>query len=148
MITGHGLDFVHRGLSLGYLPEGTPRSLLLVLWFDFGLVGAAGFTVLVVQAFRVAGRLPRKTAPALLAGLVAILTIAILGVATSQIWWLTLLDCDAIAFALLIKGVDRARRPDVRAIRAIEPETPHERGEKSATGSVAPPRRLNEVADS
>ena len=148
LITGHGLDFVHRGLSLGYLPEATPRSLLLVLWFDFGLVGAAGFAVLVAQAFRVAGRLPVKTAPALLAGLVAILTIAILGIATSQIWWLTLLDCDAIAFALLVKGIDRARRPDVRAIRALEPETPHERGEKSATGSVAPPRRVNEFADS
>ncbi|MGB7965349.1 MAG: hypothetical protein WCF64_03830, partial [Methylocella sp.] len=136
LITGHGLDFVHRGLSLGYLPEGTPRSLLLVLWFDFGLVGAAGFTVLVVQAFRAAGRLPVKTAPALLAGLVSILTIAILGIATSQIWWVTLLDCAAIAFALLVKGVDRAQRPDVGAIRAIEPETPQEPGGKSAAGSV------------
>jgi hypothetical protein len=153
LITGHGLDFVHRGLSLGYLPEGTPRSLLLVLWLDFGLVGAAGFTVLVVQAFRIAGRLPAKTAPALLAGLVAILTIAILGIATSQIWWLTLLNCEAIAFALLIKGVDRARRPDVRAIRAIEPETPQEpelaqEPEKSVAGFVTPQRRLNEFADS
>jgi len=88
-----------------------------------------------------------KTAPALLAGLVAILTIAILGTATSQIWWLTLLNCEAIAFALLVKGVDRARRPDVRAIRAIEPEIPQEPDE-SAAGSVAPPRRLNEFADS
>ncbi len=148
LITGHGLDFVHRGLSLGYLPEGTPRSLLLVLWFDFGLVGAAGFTILVVQAFRFAGRLPVKAAPALLAGLVAILTIAILGIATSQIWWLTLLDCEAIAFALLVKVVDRIQRPDVRAIWAIELETPQEPGEKSAAGSVAPPRRLNEFADS
>jgi hypothetical protein len=148
LITGHGLDFVHRGLSLGYLPEGTPRSLLLVLWFDFGLVGAVGFTVLVAQAFRVAGRLPAKTAPALLAGLVSILTIAILGIATSQIWWLTLLDCEAIAFALLVKGVDRVQRPDVRAIRATEPEPPQEPWEKSAAGSVAPPRRLNEFADS
>ncbi|MGA9215854.1 MAG: hypothetical protein WBZ54_11470, partial [Methylocella sp.] len=148
LITGHGLDFVHRGLSLGYLPEGTPRSLLLVLWFDFGLVGAAGFTVLVVQAFRAAGRLPVKTAPALLAGLVSILTIAILGIATSQIWWVTLLDCAAIAFALLVKGVDRAQRPDVGAIRAIEPETPQEPGGKSAAGSVAPPRRFNEFAGS
>jgi hypothetical protein len=136
LITGHGLDFVHRGLSLGYLPEATPRSLLLLLWFDFGLVGVAGFTVLVVQAFRVAGRLPVKTAPALLAGLVSILTIAILGLATSQIWWLTLLDCAAIAFALLVKGVDRVQRPDVRAIRAIESETPEEPWE-SAAGSVA-----------
>jgi hypothetical protein len=147
LITGHGLDFVHRGLSLGYLPEGTPRSLLLVLWFDFGLVGAVGFTVLVVQAFRVAGRLPVKTAPALLAGLAAILTMAILGIATSQVWWVTLLDCEAIAFALLVKGVDRARRPDVRAIRAIEPE-PSQEPEESAAVSAAPPRRLNEFADS
>jgi hypothetical protein len=148
LITGHGLDFVHRGLSLGYLPEETPKSLLLVLWLDFGLVGTAGFAVLVVQAFRVAGRLPVKTAPPLLAGLVAILTIAILGIATSQIWWVTLLACEAIAFALLVKGDDRARRPDVRAIRAIEPETPQEPGETSEAGSVAPPRRLNEFADS
>ncbi|MGH6844095.1 MAG: hypothetical protein ACRECU_05110 [Methylocella sp.] len=148
LITGHGLDFVHRGLSLGYLPEATPRSLLLVLWFDFGLVGAAGFTILVVQAFRVAGRLPEKTAPALLAGLVSILTIAILGIATSQIWWVTLLGCAAIAFALLVKGADRARRPDVWAIRAIEPETPQDLWEKSAAGSVAPVRRLNELAGS
>ncbi|MFZ3325331.1 MAG: hypothetical protein WA231_05290 [Methylocella sp.] len=153
LITGHGLDFVHRGLSLGYLPEATPRSLLLVLWSDFGLVGAAGFTVLAVQAFKFAGRLPAKTAPALLAALVAILTIAILGNATSQIWWLTLLNCEAIAFALLVKGVDRARRPDVRAIRAIEPETPQEpevsqEREESAAGSVASPRRHNEFADS
>jgi hypothetical protein len=148
LITGHGLDFVHRGLSLGYLPEGTPRSLLLVLWFDFGLVGAAGFAVLAVQAFRVAGRLPVKTAPALLAGLVAILTIATLGIATSQIWWLTLLNCGAIAFALLVKGVDRAQRPDARAIRAAEPEIPQESGKKSTAVSVAPPQRLTEFADS
>ena len=141
LITGHGLDFVHRGLSLGYLPEGTPRSLLLVLWFDFGLVGAAGFTVLVVQAFRVAGRLPVKTAPALLAGLVAILTIAILGIATSQIWWVTLLDCEAIAFALLVKGVDRAQRLDVRAIRAIELETlePGQERDTISKAAVAAP---------
>jgi hypothetical protein len=141
LITGHGLDFVHRGLSLGYLPEATPRSLLLVLWLDFGLVGAVGFTVLVVQAFRVAGRLPVKTAPALLAGLVAILTIAILGIATSQIWWVFLLDCGAIAFALLVKGVDRVQRPHVRA---IEPETPQQPGEESAADSMALPRRLSE----
>ena len=131
LITGHGLDFVHRGLSLGYLPEGTPRSFLLVLWLDFGLVGAVGFTVLVVQAFRVAGRLPVKTAPSLLAGLVSILTIAILGIATAQIWWLTLLDCGAIAFALLVKGNERARRPDLRAIRAIESESPQEPGKEA-----------------
>ena len=76
-----------------------------------------------------------------------LLTIAILGNATSQIWWLTLLDCEAIAFALLIKGGERARRPNVRAIRAIEPETLQEPREKSTVVSMAPPRRLREPAD-
>ncbi|MGH6862838.1 MAG: hypothetical protein ACRECN_00955, partial [Methylocella sp.] len=71
-----------------------------------------------------------------------------LGVATSQIWWVTLLDCNAIAFALLVKGADRARRPDVWAIRAIEPEIPQELREESAAGSVAPVRRLSEFAGS
>ena len=101
-----------------------------------------------MQAFKAAGRLPVKTSPALLAGLVAILTITILGIATSQIWWVFLLDCGAIAFALLVKGVDRVQRPDVRAIRAIDPESPQEPGERNAAGSVAPPRHLNEFAES
>jgi hypothetical protein len=124
LITGHGYDFVHRGVNFGYLPAGTPASLLFVLWYDFGLVGAASFALLVVQLFTAAGRIPASAAPAVLAGLAAVLTIAILGIATSQIWWLTLIACDAIAFALLIKGAGGGRRPDVEAIRAIEAEAP------------------------
>ena len=135
LITGHGFDFVHQGLSFGYLPERSPRSLLFVIWYDLGLAGAAGFMILVVQTFLSAGAIPAKAAPALLAGLVAILTIAILGIATAQIWWVTLLDCDAIAFAILLKGIDRAQRPDAQAIRAIEPEAPQEPGQESAAVS-------------
>ena len=92
LITGHGFDFVHQGLNYGYLPERSPRSLLFVVWYDLGLAGAAGLTVLVMLAFRSAGAIAAKAAPALLAGLVAILTIAFLGIATAQIWWVTLLE--------------------------------------------------------
>jgi hypothetical protein len=142
LITGHGFDFVHQGLSFGYLPERAPRSLLFVIWYDLGLAGAAGFMVLIVQAFRSAGAIAAKTAPALLAGLVAILTIAILGIAASQIWWVTLLDCDVIAFALLSKGIDKTHRLDAQAIRAIEPEAPQEPlddGAAVSTGAAATP---------
>lgn len=142
LITGHGFDFVHQGLSFGYLPKRAPRSLLFVIWNDLGLAGAVGFTVLVVQAFRSAGAIAAKTAPALLAGLVAILTIAILGIAASQIWWVTLLNCDVIAFALLLKGIDKAHRLDAQAIRAIEPEAPQEPLKDGATvskGATATP---------
>lgn len=124
LITGHGFDFVHQGLTYGYLPERAPRSLLFVVWYDLGLAGAAGLTALVMLVFRSAGTIAAKAAPALLAGLVAILTIALLGIATAQIWWVTLLNCDAIAFALLLKGIEKAHRPDAQAIRAIEAGTP------------------------
>ena len=30
LITGHGYDFVHSGLNFGYLPAGTPTTLLFV----------------------------------------------------------------------------------------------------------------------
>jgi hypothetical protein len=135
LITGHGFDFVHQGLSFGYLPERAPRSLLFVVWYDLGLAGAAALTLLVVQAFRSAGTLPAKAAPAVLAGITAILTIAILGIAAAQIWWLTLLDCDIIAFALLLKGIDKARRLDAEAIQAIEAEPPQEQWHDNAAVS-------------
>jgi hypothetical protein len=140
LITGHGFDFVHQGLSFGYLPERAPRSLLFVVWSDLGLAGAAGFMVLVMQAFRSAGAIPAMAAPALLAGLVAILTIAFLGIATAQIWWVTLLDCDVIAFAILLKGIDKAQRPDAETIRAIETEAsqePRHGGAAVTRGSAA-----------
>lgn len=123
LITGHGFDFVHQGLSYGYMPERTPRSLLFVVWYDLGLAGAAGFMALVVLTFQNAGTIPAKAAPAVLAGLVAILTIAFLGVATAQIWWVTLLNCAIIAFALLFKGLDKAYRPDVSTIRTIDSQS-------------------------
>jgi hypothetical protein len=120
LITGHGFEFVHHGLSLGYLPPGTPRSLLFVLWYDLGLAGAAGLAVLLLRAFKGAGGLPASVAPAVIAGLVTVLTIATLGIATSQIWWLTLLNCDAVAFTFLVKSADKARRPGIEAIRAMD----------------------------
>ncbi len=133
LITGHGLDFANRSMSLGYLPDQTPKSLLFVIWYDFGLVGAVGFAVLIAQAFAAAGRVAAQAAPAVLAGLVTVLTIAFLGIATAQIWWVTLLDCVVIAFALLAKGIHKAHRPDVEAIRAIETEAQQE---PSQDGSV------------
>ncbi len=142
LITGHGFDFVHQGLSFGYLPERTPRSLLFVVWYDLGLAGAVGFAVLVMTAFRSAGAIAAKAAPALLAGLVTILTITILGIATAQIWWVTLLDCSAIAYALLLKGIDKAQRLDAEAIRAIEPEAPQEPKQAGAGMSGGPAASL------
>jgi hypothetical protein len=120
LITGHGFDAVNRGFSLGYLPVRTPRSLLFVVWYDLGLLGAATFALLLYRAFRLAGKIPALVAPAVLAGLVAILTLAFLGVATAQIWWVTLIDCAVIAFVILIKGIYRTQRPFINARGALD----------------------------
>ncbi len=135
LITGHGYDFVNRGLNYGYLPARTPASLLFVLWYDFGLAGAAGFAVLLALLFKAAGRMQASAAFSALAGLTAILTIAILGIATSQIWWLTLIACEGIAFAILVKAADKGKRPDVEAIWAIEADSAHTSAAESAVAS-------------
>ncbi len=118
LITGHGFNFVHSALNTGYLPAGMPRSLLFIVWHDLGLLGAAGLAALIILVCRTAGQAPADAAPALLAGIAAVLSIAFLGLATVQIWWLMLLDCEVIAFALLVKAADKAKRPGVQAIRA------------------------------
>jgi len=110
LITGHGLVMAASGIRLGYLPAGKPASLMFEIWYDLGLVGAWTFAALILCAFHAAGRTPLNVAPALLAGLVAGLTIATFGLATEQIWWVTLVAIDALAFASLVKGSHRGKR--------------------------------------
>lgn len=111
LITGHGFDTAANAIQFGALPSGTPRSILFTIWYELGLLGAVAFAMLGYGVFLAAGRAPPHVAPALLAGLVAGLAIALWGAETTQIWWITLNGLDAIAFALLFKGHPRARRP-------------------------------------
>ena len=111
LLTGHGFDTANRGVSLGYLPEMTPRSLLFVIWYDLGVIGAAAFAFLIARIFMLASRIPPAVAPAALAGIVAVITHSIFGVAVAQIRWVTLIDCAVIAFVVLIKGIYRTQRP-------------------------------------
>jgi hypothetical protein len=111
LVTGHGFDLANFGGSLGFVPEQAPQSLLFVLWYDLGLLGAVAFATVTALAFTAAGRINSLLGPALLAGLVAVLVVAFLGVAVGQIWWLTVLDCAAVAFALVGKAAQRTHRP-------------------------------------
>ncbi len=128
LLTGHGLDLAAAGRSHGFVPEEAPRSLLFLLWYDLGALGALGLAILTVLAFTAAAQVPTLLGPAMLAGLAAVLVIACLGVAVGQIWWLTLLDCGAIACALVGKAVQRTQRPgaieiaDADAIAEPAPE--------------------------
>jgi hypothetical protein len=120
LITGHGLDMATGAVSQGYLPVTTPKSLLFLIWYELGAIGAIALAAFVMRAFLGAGKAPASVAPALLAALTSVLTIAIFGLATVQIWWVSLLGCDILAFALLVKGVYRTKRPTSEEIEAIE----------------------------
>jgi hypothetical protein len=133
-ITGHGLDFATRAIEVGVLPPGTPHSLLFKIWYELGLLGAVAFSVLAAATFIAAGRTPIYIAPALLAGLVAGLVVAVWGVETTQIWWISLSGLDAIAFALMSKGLPLAHRP-----LAPAPEThPFEVGAEALEDQARP----------
>ncbi len=110
-ILGHGLDMATRGISAGYLPAKTPRSLLFELWFELGIIGAVGSAWLSYRACVAAGQLFAPVAPFMLAGLASGLTIAILGLSTAQLWWLTWLGVVCIAYALVCKGQYSTKRP-------------------------------------
>ncbi len=118
LVTGHGLVMAAQGVRLGYLPPEAPTSLVFEIWYDLGIVGAWTFAALILCVFRAAGRTPPNVAPALLAGLVAGLTIAVFGLATEQIWWVTLVAIDALAFASLVKGAHRGKRLDAQTLAA------------------------------
>jgi hypothetical protein len=118
LITGHGLVMAAGGVTMGYLPADSPTSLMFEIWYDLGIVGAWAFAALVLCAFWAAGRTPANVAPALLAGIVAGLSIAVFGLATEQIWWVTLIAVDALAFACLVKGSHRGKRLLARTVGA------------------------------
>ena len=113
LLTGHGLDFMDAGLRRGYLPSSLPRSALVELWFDFGLLGACGVAALITLAGAAAARTRLLVAPGLLGGLASCLTLAVLGFQTTQIWWLNLLALAILACALVARaGREQRRRLD------------------------------------
>jgi hypothetical protein len=110
-LLGHGFGAATWGVLGGYLPAATPRSLVFQVWFDLGVVGAAALALALARASLEVGAARPALAPFLLGGLGAAFVICLLGPAAEQLWWLTLAGLDAIAFALVMRGQFRKRRP-------------------------------------
>jgi hypothetical protein len=114
-LTGHGFGAALYGLFGGYLDPHTPRGLLFQIWFDLGVIGAAGLATMAWRAFAVAGGLRPALAPFLVGGLVTGLVIAALGPAAEQLWAVTAAGLAAIAYILVMRGQFRKRRPHLPA---------------------------------
>jgi hypothetical protein len=110
-LLGHGFGAATWGVLGGYLPAATPRSLVFQIWFDLGVVGSAALALVLGRASLEVGAARPALAPFLLGGLGAAFVICLLGPAAEQLWWLTLAGLDAIAFALVMRGQFRKRRP-------------------------------------
>ena len=117
LLTGYGFDTFARGISSGFIPGVVPRSLLVELWIETGLIGALAAAGVCIGAFLAAGRTAHAVAPFLLAALTCALTIAIWGLATLQLWWITLIAVMAIGFGCVVKGQSRMERPAVQFVR-------------------------------
>ena len=120
LLTGHGLDSATRGISGGFLPDSTPLGVLFEIWYELGAVGALASAVLASQAFLACGRASPTLAPFLLAGLVSVLTIAMLGLSTAQLWWVTLLGIVLVAFSHVARGQHLASRPKMQAQLTVQ----------------------------
>lgn len=116
LITGHGLGTVTRSVITGGLPAGTPQGILFHVWYELGIVGAWTAAVLVARTFLAAGRMRGTIPPFLLAGLVCGLIMAISGLSTAHLWWVTQLSVVAIAFAVVAKGQYRTVRPAAHVV--------------------------------
>lgn len=110
LLTGHGLGTATQGVSGGWLPSHTPRTLLFEVWYELGVLGALAIAAALALGFVAAGRAATHAAPALLAGMVATFAIAMFGVATAQVWFVTLASLQAVAFGLLCRS-SRSVRP-------------------------------------
>jgi hypothetical protein len=119
LLLGHGFGAAVYGVLGHYLYQRTPSSLVFQVWFDLGAIGAIALAAVAARAFIIAGRMRPVLAPFLLAGLATGLTLSALGPPGEQLWWLTLAGLDAIAFALVMKGQFRNRRPYVQPDWAV-----------------------------
>ncbi|MGO8737344.1 hypothetical protein [Rhodoblastus sp.] len=111
VITGHGYNFVSSGYWRGYLPPQAPRSMLFEAWTDLGLVGAAATAILIRLAYQAAADQSRRLAPFWIAALTYVSIMGLLGLATTQAWWITMLALALTAFAFVTRGDYKTSRP-------------------------------------
>ncbi|MFM9975995.1 MAG: peptide ABC transporter permease [Beijerinckiaceae bacterium] len=120
LLTGHGLDTALRNRISSVLDAGAPSSLLFEIWYELGVLGALAVTTVMVLSIDKISHLGNALAPFVLGCFGFAFSLAVIGLGTSQTWWMTALVVTAIAFAAVANGEYRAQRPV--ALRSRTPE--------------------------
>jgi hypothetical protein len=115
LLTGHGLETALRNRLYQALDTSAPTSLLFEIWYELGLLGALAFTAgMAMAALRIA-RLGRAMGPFALGCTGFAFALSVMGLGTSQTWWVTAIATTCIAFIAVANGEYRTERPTTRA---------------------------------
>jgi hypothetical protein len=117
LLTGHGMDSALRNKISPLLEVLAPKSLLFEIWYELGLLGAAGLGLFLLLGVDRISRLPHGVAPFALGAFGFSLALSVMGLGTSQTWWLTALSMIIIAFAAVANRQYLAVRPTAKLMQ-------------------------------
>jgi hypothetical protein len=123
LVTGHGLDTALRNRISQQLDPSAPKSLLFEVWYELGLLGALATTALLTAGISAAARLGRAIAPFALGCIGFAFALSVIGLGTSQTWWITALSSTAIIFAAVTNSEFRTERP-LAQVDSARPRSP------------------------
>lgn len=112
-LTGYGIEAVLRSRLAGALPWNAPSSILFEIWYELGVIGAVAAAAALAGAVRASARRHPALVPGETAGFVSAFVMAALGVATTQMWWITTLIVVALIFVAGARGQFRTTRPRI-----------------------------------
>jgi hypothetical protein len=115
LLTGHGLETALRNRLYQALDTSAPTSLLFEIWYELGLLGALALTAGMAMAALGISRLGRVMGPFALGCMGFAVALAVMGLGTSQTWWVTAIATTCIAFVAVANGEYRTERPTARA---------------------------------
>jgi hypothetical protein len=111
LLTGHGMDTALRNKISPLLETSAPKSLMFEIWYELGLIGAIGLSAFLIFSVERISQLGNHVAPFALGAFGFALALSIMGLGTSQTWWLTALSMTIIAFAAIANRENSVVRP-------------------------------------
>lgn len=118
LLTGNGLGAVTALANRTVSPVSLPESIIVIVWYDLGLVGALAFAIALYFAMRAALALSPVIQAGAIAAYVTAFTCGILGLAGFRAWWLMTLVAVAIITSAIGRGQARTDRPLARFVTA------------------------------
>lgn len=113
LVTGYGVEAALRSRATGLLSVDAPNSILFEIWYELGIVGAVAGAVALHGTILASAREHPQLTPGAMAAFAAAFIMAAMGVATTQMWWVTTLITIGLIFIAIARGQFRTKRPKV-----------------------------------